>query len=326
MSTNNTAISTVNLSALDSKVVLAGITGKECKTISAKVIDLINRTVNDNLSKTKELALLLSDITPEMVKENGYKALADFAEDKFSIKKSLAYQLAKAGRLYKNPDLTNEVKTLSPSKIVELAPLADSANVPAGMRQAYLDKVNEAAKNGTLTSMTQAALRDFAKSNVVSTSNGKGDKPVLAKEYALQVVKGTAFSDESATDGACAVYVTKFSTTHIEATADLNSVPFLTKDEVKDLMVNSLLYKGAKQPDGEYDYLYASYESGEMAILRLIPKSTITAKLKEEQTKLSKKVEPAADIKSLSMEDLLKALSKEQLAALAGLANASNDA
>lgn len=142
---------------------------------TAKIVTIYSDASKFVEKKNRELATILAAIKTEKCYEaDGFKSVADYAEQVFGIKRVNAYALATAGEIYSSDKTPESVKALSPSKLVELS------KVP-------VDKVAEAMKAGTISKdSTQKELREFAK---IATS--KEEKPIVLAEYTARPVQST---------------------------------------------------------------------------------------------------------------------------------------
>lgn len=101
--------------------------------------------------KNREIASILSTIKNEKSYEkDGFLSVADYAEKTFSIKRASAYSLAAAGDVYNDTKASELIKSLTPSKLAELASVKPEI-------------VESALKSGEISpSTSQADLRTFA--------------------------------------------------------------------------------------------------------------------------------------------------------------------
>lgn len=101
--------------------------------------------------KNREIAIILAEIQKDrLYLEDGFKSVADYAEQTFCLKKTNAHMLANAGRVYMSDNVNPALKEFSPSKVAELTSLQS-------------DDVNKALETGRISKdSTQKELRDFA--------------------------------------------------------------------------------------------------------------------------------------------------------------------
>lgn len=116
--------------------------------------------------KTTQLAITYSELKEtKAYEDDGFKSVADFAEQVFGTKRSYAYMLASAGDLYRNPEIHAGLKSLSPTKAAEISALP-------------VDTINEAYEAGTISEdMTQKELRKF-RDDTTSKGELKFDAPL----------------------------------------------------------------------------------------------------------------------------------------------------
>lgn len=110
----------------------------------------------DISAKNVEIAKILGHVLDEKCYvEDGYKSVAEYAEEVFGIKKQSAYQMANVGSRFFNSEDETAKKV---SALVSPSNLAELQNVP-------MDEIKKALDAGTISgSSTQKSLRDFAKS------------------------------------------------------------------------------------------------------------------------------------------------------------------
>lgn len=113
-------------------------------------------------TKNREIAKILADISDKKAYEaDGFKSVADYASTVFGIARQNAYALASAGKVYNDNDAHPELKSMSPSKLAELAAL-DTKIVTAALEA------------GTIThDTTQKALREFAEKSKADSDSKK---------------------------------------------------------------------------------------------------------------------------------------------------------
>ena len=110
----------------------------------------------DISAKNVEIAKILGHVLDEKCYvEDGYKSVAEYAEEVFGIKKQSAYQMANVGAKFFNSEDETAKKV---SALVSPSNLAELQNVP-------MEEIKKALDSGTISeSSTQKSLRDFAKS------------------------------------------------------------------------------------------------------------------------------------------------------------------
>lgn len=138
---------------------------EETKKIAAIGADIRTR----NIELAKSFGRIKSG---KLYEEDGYKSVADYAEQVFGIAKSMAYQLANVGeRFYLSESETaKEVSSmLPPTSLAEIAGMTD-------------EQIKERVTAGEISAeSTQAQLREVAKS--------ANDKPVkVLKQYVVDMI------------------------------------------------------------------------------------------------------------------------------------------
>ena len=110
----------------------------------------------DISAKNVEIAKILGHVLDEKCYvDDGYKSVAEYAEEVFGIKKQSAYQMANVGSRFFNSEDETAKKV---SALVSPSNLAELQNVP-------MEEIKKALDSGTISeSSTQKSLRDFAKS------------------------------------------------------------------------------------------------------------------------------------------------------------------
>ena len=129
---------------------------------------------------TVTVARVLGDIkVSKCYEKDGFKSVADFAEQIFGIKRTNAYALAKVGeRFYKQniEDLPAALSEQSPSNLAELVNLSD-------------EQIRFGIENGAISpDSSQSQLREFAKAQKSSDDDTK--KPVIVPMFRATVVFG----------------------------------------------------------------------------------------------------------------------------------------
>lgn len=149
---------------------------KRLAEATQKISAIYNDAVKYADTKNREISYILNQVSTEQsFKADGFKSVADYAEQIFGIKKQNAYALANAGAMYKSNSIPDKAKQLSPSKISELA----------GLPKEALEEGFNSHKIG-LTS-TQKELREFAK-NVKASMVKEDAKPVVLKEFTVKLI------------------------------------------------------------------------------------------------------------------------------------------
>lgn len=122
--------------------------------------------------KNRELASILAEVADRhSYEEDGFTSVAEYAETTFGIKKASAYALATAGRIYNDKAIPDSVKTLSPSKVVEVS------NVDPKV-------IDDAMKSGKLSKdTTQKELRTFAQLNTTKSAEKTDGKVTIIPDY-----------------------------------------------------------------------------------------------------------------------------------------------
>lgn len=125
---------------------------------------------DDMGKKNMELAKLLGTVKrDELFKDDGFKSVAEYADNTFGIQKSLAYQLAKVGeRFYLSDNATAKTVSamLPPSNLAELVNMKD-------------EDIQKAIDEKEITpATTQKTLRSVA-------AGVKHTKPKVLEEYSV---------------------------------------------------------------------------------------------------------------------------------------------
>lgn len=127
---------------------------------------------DDMGKKNMELAKLLGTVKrDELFKDDGFKSVAEYADNTFGIQKSLAYQLAKVGeRFYLSDNATAKTVSgmLPPSNLAELVNMKD-------------EEIQKAIDEKEITpTTTQKMLRSVA-------AGVKHSKPKVLEGYAVDI-------------------------------------------------------------------------------------------------------------------------------------------
>ena len=102
-------------------------------------------------TKNREIASILAEVMEAKAYEkDGFKSVGDYAKEVFGINRQNAYSLATAGKVYNDKNAPAALKSMTPSKLAEVA------KVPA-------DTLKKAIDDGKITAdTTQKELREFA--------------------------------------------------------------------------------------------------------------------------------------------------------------------
>lgn len=104
-------------------------------------------------TKNREIASILAEVMEaKSYEKDGFKSVGDYAKEVFGINRQNAYSLASAGKVYNDKNAPAALKSMSPSKLAEVAKVPTEA-------------LNKAIADGKITAeTTQKDLRDFASS------------------------------------------------------------------------------------------------------------------------------------------------------------------
>ncbi len=140
---------------------------------TSQILNIYSSAVEFAETKNREIASILSRVKSERsYVKDGYKSVADYAQQIFGIKKQSAYALATAGDIYNDESASDALKSFSPSKLAEVA------NVN---REILEDHIS----HGIITpTTTQKDLRDFAKHNTEADES----KVKIADMFTARVV------------------------------------------------------------------------------------------------------------------------------------------
>lgn len=202
--------------------------------------------------KNRTLASILAEVkVKELYKDDGFSSVADYAEATFGIKRANAYTLASAGEVYNDKTASENIRSLTPSKLFEVI------NVPR-------EELEKDMAAGVITSSTtQKDLRDYA--NQKKQSN---EKPVVLDRFTaypwtrdLSVEMADFFSNPR-TMGEWEEGIKKFV-----------KPDYKTDGEVEVVKLPKAVYPGATENDkaptlprlmfhcaGEWSYLVVSFE------------------------------------------------------------------
>ena len=118
-------------------------------------------------TKNREIASILAEVMEaKSYEKDGFKSVGDYAKEVFGINRQNAYSLASAGKVYNDKNAPEALKSMSPSKLAEVA------KVPT-------ETLTKAIEDGKITAeTTQKELRDFA-----TTATAKTDKVEVLNNY-----------------------------------------------------------------------------------------------------------------------------------------------
>lgn len=118
-------------------------------------------------TKNREIASILAEVMEaKSYEKDGFKSVGDYAKEVFGINRQNAYSLATAGKVYNDKNAPAALKSMTPSKLAEVA------KVPA-------DTLKKAIEDGKITAdTTQKDLREFAAAATV-----KSDKAEVLNNY-----------------------------------------------------------------------------------------------------------------------------------------------
>ena len=118
-------------------------------------------------AKNREIASILAEVMDaKSYEKDGFKSVGDYAKEVFGINRQNAYCLAAAGKVYNDKNAPAALKSMTPSKLAEVA------KVPA-------DTLKKAIDDGKITAdTTQKALREFA-----AAATDKPDKVEVLNNY-----------------------------------------------------------------------------------------------------------------------------------------------
>lgn len=118
-------------------------------------------------TKNREIASILAEVMEaKSYEKDGFKSVGDYAKEVFGINRQNAYSLASAGKVYNDQNAPEALKSMSPSKLAEVAKLPS-------------ETLKKAVEEGKITAdTTQKDLREFA-----TTASGKSDKVEVLNNY-----------------------------------------------------------------------------------------------------------------------------------------------
>lgn len=167
------------------------------ETYKSELLVKYTNKINQLISKgnsiledyTRKIAVILAQIGDQkLYKEDGFTSVADYAVKSFGIKRSTAYMLYRAGKMYMNDDLCEQAKSLTPSKVVELS----GVDIGAINQLCDYGKIN--------TESTQNDLRQVASEYMESHStdeSGMKDKTECKGKRAATLYQSIVFDADS---------------------------------------------------------------------------------------------------------------------------------
>lgn len=123
---------------------------KDLQDATQKISAIYSDALKYADTKNREIASILATVAAKKsYEQDGFKSVADYANQTFGIGKQSAYALASAGKVYNNPKAPEELKEFTPYN------LAAISSVPA-------ENVQKAVKEGKISkNSTQRELKDF---------------------------------------------------------------------------------------------------------------------------------------------------------------------
>lgn len=129
--------------------------------------------------KNREIAKILDGIaTGKLYEKDGFKSVADYANQIFNLSKSNAYALASAGRVYNDEKAPESLKAITPHKLAAVA-------------QVDRTKLVKAINDGTLSpTASEKDFKAFAQENKPADKS----KPELVKDYRIRLIAAPALN------------------------------------------------------------------------------------------------------------------------------------
>lgn len=142
---------------------------------TAKIAAIYQNAAKYADTKNREIASILASVADDKAYEaDGFKSVADYANQTFGIARQNAYALAKAGKVYNDDNTPESLKSFSPSKLAEIASLP-------------MDAISKDIEAGNISAATtQKDLREYAKKVKDETSALKSPddiKPEVLDRY-----------------------------------------------------------------------------------------------------------------------------------------------
>lgn len=123
--------------------------------------------------KNREIAKILDQIaTGQLYAKDGFKSVADYANQVFNLSRGNAYALSAAGRVYNDDSAPEALKAITPHKLAAVSSVDRAV-------------VEKAVTDGTLTAdSTEKAFKEFAQEHKPASN----DKPQLIKDYRMKFI------------------------------------------------------------------------------------------------------------------------------------------
>lgn len=152
---------------------------KRLDEATQKIADIYTLAREYAADKNREIAKILDTVAEDkLYVKDGFKSVADYANQIFGIEKQNAYMLARAGKIYNDKKASDELKAFSPSNLHEIR------NVPR-------EALEQSIKDGTINSnSTQKVLREYAKAQDEIVNADKPKTEVLKQYTARPCQKG----------------------------------------------------------------------------------------------------------------------------------------
>lgn len=116
-----------------------------------QIISIYKDAASYATTKNQEIAKILGEVAEnKSYEKDGFNSVADYAYQTFGIARQNAYSLANAGKVYNDDSKHTELRSMTPSKLAELANVDEKT-------------LTEALNTGKIDhNTTQKELRDFA--------------------------------------------------------------------------------------------------------------------------------------------------------------------
>lgn len=157
---------------------------KKLETATRQIIAIVTDAVSYADKKNREIASILSKVKNEKsYEDDGYKSVADYAEQIFGIKKQSAYSLAAAGDVYNDEKAPEKLKQFSPYNLAAIS----------SVKREDVEADIESGKISPTTS--QKDLKDYAKQR---SSTPK--KAEVVPEFVISPMSAMTDYDQSLKD------------------------------------------------------------------------------------------------------------------------------